>query len=237
MSSSIDTIRRLANLSGNYYISEDNKKLKTREDDSKAYSKGLTIDELEMYDVFPIAKIDTDNIHYVDPADVNYDSGKYILPVQSNQYTIKRSEITNPTGVHIVFICYNSAELYKLQPDRKDEFWCNSINSDYISHTHMNPLFDKYKGKYLWYYGKKKDSQAVAPALTVPSSTEHNLDCQYDGSKGGRPRRRATFRQRRLKHPAAKSRRATHRRTEAMGEWRGRGFFYWDYIKKLWNLQ
>lgn len=186
MESSIDTIRRLANLTGIYSISDENAKNKTNIQGYGANSKGLTEDELKLYSVFPIIKIDTDTITYVKPDAVKYNKSVYVAPT-SSKLTIPRSKITNPTGDDIVFICRDS---YTRWGDglASHDFWCESIDSKYIaSFTEGTPLLMGNQGKYLWYYGKKIVS------------------------KGGRPRRRTTFRQRRLKRTTSKSRRATRR--------------------------
>jgi hypothetical protein len=191
MSSSIDTIRRLANLSGNYVISDEDTKMKTRViklDDGRsisAISKGLTQDELKSYNVFPIIRIDKEQITYVKLDDVRYNEKKYVDIDPTKHLTIPRSKINNVSDDDIVFICRNSG--YRFGFPLQD-FWCEYINSNYIAYnTDASPLRPGTEYKYLWYYGKKI------------------------GSKGGRPRRRTTFRQRRLKRAAAKSRRRATR--------------------------
>lgn len=195
MSSSIDTIRRLANLSGNYVISDENAKIKKENPTGsinptgsrQAIIRGLTKDELKSYNVFPIISIDDKQITYVNPEDVEYNN--QTLKIEGTKYlTFPRSKWDDTDN--IVIICKNSEHL-NMVPE--NNFWCLYINPDYYRY-----YTDGFRSpsretdyKYLWYYGKKI------------------------GSKGGRP---ATFRQRRLKRAAAKSRRRatrtrrTHRR-------------------------
>jgi len=200
MSSSIDTIRRLANLTGNYVISDENANMKTQEikldrGSDMVKSQGLKENKLESYNVFPIIGIDKEQITYVNPEDVQYNEQKYVdLGSNVKRFTIPRNKINNVSDDDIVLICRNSGNRFGIGVPLQD-FWCEYINSNYIAYfTDASPLQPGIQYKYLWYYGKKI------------------------GSKGGHPRRRATFRQRRLKRAAAKSRRRatrtrrTHRR-------------------------
>lgn len=192
MTSSIDTIRRLAGLSpGEYTIPERKDMITTIANNAK--SKGLSAEELEQYNVFPIIDINRDKITYVvNPGSVSYNESKSDTSKlnKEDKKSILRSEIdipNGPNGDHIVIICRNSSDSMKLPTAN---FWCESVNSDYISNvTQAQPLLDSYQGRFLWYYGIKKPK------------------------KGGHPRRRGTFRQRRFKRTTSKSRRRATRRT------------------------
>jgi hypothetical protein len=192
MTSSIDTIRRLAGLSpGEYTIPERKDMITTIANNAK--SKGLSAEELEQYNVFPIIDINRDKITYVvNPESVSYNESKSDTSKlnKEDKKSILRREINSPTGDHIVIICRNSSDSMKLPTAN---FWCESVNSDYISNvTQAQPLLDSYQGRFLWYYGIKK---SIKP------------------KKGGHPRRRGTFRQQRFKRTTSKSRRRATRRT------------------------
>jgi|LauGreDrversion4_2_1035121.scaffolds.fasta_scaffold484301_2 hypothetical protein len=189
MESSIDTIRRLAGLTGDYIIGVNDQKVTTidkidttNKNIIRCRSKGLTLDELNSYDVFPITEINRDKITYVHPNVLEYKEKKYTLPDRTKRMTISRDKINHPTGNDIVFICRNSHERFSYPVNN---FWCNSMDSNYISYETDGFSVDVI---YLLYYGRKK------------------------GSKGGRPLRPATFRQRRPKRTTSKSRRRATRR-------------------------
>lgn len=201
---SIDTIRKFAKLKGNYSIKPEYLALKTETNGTSTI--GLTQKELENYVVYPIVSVDSEKTTYLSEPES-------IQPVDSHAYPPAISDdLRTLTVANSYFskLTTNDAKdrrFLKLSDDiiikcmnvdvpaeiPNDNFWCQAFNNTYIQNFEITVY--RRDGKCLWYYGKKKI-----------------------GIKGGRPRRPATFRQRRLKRAAAKSRRRatrtrrTHRR-------------------------
>ena len=200
MESSIDTIRRFAKLTGNYSNKPEDLVLKTETNGISTI--GLTQKELENYVVYPIVSADSEKTTYISKPEnikfVNDDTFRPTISMDLKTLTVNNGYFskltTNDTedssdlklSDNIIIKCVNADVPAEIP---KENFWCRAFDKTYIQKYDITPISSG--GKYLWYYGKKKI-----------------------GSKGGHPRHRTTFRQRRLKRTAAKSprrRRATRR--------------------------
>jgi|Laugresu1bdmlbsd_1035121.scaffolds.fasta_scaffold01541_4 hypothetical protein len=196
--SSIDTIRKFARLPGRYRIeTEDCLNLNT---DSKGISTiGLKEDELKGYEVYPIVSADSEKTtYYSQPAKIQFvNDTNFKAEIMGDRST---STVPNTSFSTLSYNERPPRKLLKLSdniiikcmdPDNpttifpSQDFWCKAFNKTHLEKYIINPIHTT--GQFIWYYGKKI------------------------GSKGGRPRRRTTFRQRRLKRTTSKSRRATRR--------------------------
>jgi hypothetical protein len=201
MSSSIDTIRKVTKLENAEYVIpsvyKDHREKPVRRGDYSFIP--LQEKDLELYDVFPITNIvrrsDGRYIEYVLPNVVEGTApDKINTKIRSEQKkavpldNIKDESNMFLKGKHILFICCNSDDILE-KPSPNNDFWCRSIDIAYVDYvTDAQPS----KGEqYIWYYGKRK--------IQI----------------GGRPRRRSTFRHRRLKRTTSKSRRRATRTSRA----------------------
>ena len=193
---SIDTIRKFAKLEGNYLIKQEYSALKTETNGTSTI--GLTQKELENYVVYPIVSVDSEKTTYLsEPESIQLvDNYTYPPTISKDLRTLtvansSFSKLTNNDAEdrrflklsdNIIIKCMNADVPAEIP---KDNFWCQAFNNTYIQNFEITVY--RRDGKCLWYYGKKIVR------------------------KGGHPRRRATFRQRRLKRAAAKSRRRATR--------------------------
>jgi hypothetical protein len=192
--SSIDTIRKFARLQGKYRIkTEDCLNLNT---DSQGISTiGLKEDELKGYEVYPIVSADSKKTtYYSQPAKIKFvGDGSFKTEITGDRSTStvpneSFSTLSDDGRVPRKFLKLSHNIIIKcMDPDNPTinfpikDFWCKAFNKTHLEKYFITPIHTT--GQFIWYYGKKI------------------------GREGGRPRRRATFRQRRLKRRATRTRR------------------------------